>query len=284
MMGNTDEVKEAAADVAASAAADVASSSAEVTASAAAEAASSASGDQSPPSSSNGAAAPEETVALNIVYKKQKLQLEAPLDGTVEALKKQLHPLIEVPPSMQKVMIKGLARDDRTLRQLGVTSGAKVMVVGSTLNDVLSVAKPDGKVKEEVKEEPEKERLCEMKQHKKVLDKGKPDDVMPARKNVHEPLPPTPLSGMLNRTGGKVRLTFKMENDQLWIGTKERTEKVSMSSVKAVVSETITGHEDYHIVGLQLGPTEASRYWLYWVPAQYVNAVKDTVLGKWQYF
>ena len=47
---------------------------------------------------------------------------------------------------MQKVMIKGLARDDRTLRQLGVASGAKVMVVGSTLNDVLSVAKPDTKV------------------------------------------------------------------------------------------------------------------------------------------
>ena len=53
---------------------------------------------------------------------------------------------------------------------------------------------------------------------------------------------------MLNRTGGKVRLTFKLENDQLWIGTKERTEKVSMSSVKAVVSEPITGHEEYHIV------------------------------------
>ena len=49
---------------------------------------------------------------------------------------------------MQKVMIRGLARDDKTLRQLGVASGAKVMVVGSTLTDVLSVAKPDTKVSE----------------------------------------------------------------------------------------------------------------------------------------
>ncbi|XP_043199260.1 ubiquitin domain-containing protein UBFD1-like [Amphibalanus amphitrite] len=99
-----------------------------------------------------GASAKEEPpasaeVTLNIVYKKQKLQVQAALDGTVETLKKQLHPLIEVPPSMQKVMIRGLARDDKTLRQLGVTSGAKVMVVGSTLNDVLSVAKPDTKVR-----------------------------------------------------------------------------------------------------------------------------------------
>ena len=36
--------------------------------------------------------------------------------------------------------------------------------------------------------------------------------------------------------------------------------------------------------GIQLGPTEASNYWIYWVPAQYVEAVKEAILGKWQYF
>ena len=38
------------------------------------------------------------------------------------------------------------------------------------------------------------------------------------------------------------------------------------------------------IMAFQLGPTEASYYWVYWVPTQYVDAIKDTVLGKWQYF
>jgi len=75
-----------------------------------------------------------------------------------------------------------------------------------------------------------------------------------------------------------------MENDQLQIGTKERTEKISMSSIKNVVNEPIEGHEEYHILGIQLGPTEASRYWIYWVPAQYVDAIKDAILGKWHYF
>ena len=57
--------------------------------------------------------------------------------------------------------------------------------------------------------------------HKTVLDKhGKPDDVLPGLKNCKEPLPHVPLSGMYNKSGGKVRLTFKMEQDQLWIGTK----------------------------------------------------------------
>ncbi|KAK2543731.1 Ubfd1 [Columba livia] len=219
-----------------------------------------------------------------------------------------------LPPAMQKVMFKGLLPEEKTLREIKVTNGAKIMVVGSTINDVLAVNTPKEAAQQEVKaEENKKEPLCRQKvvddsntviyvlllyysavtfgscssseqQHRKVLDKGKPDDVMPSVKGVQERLPAVPLSGMYNKSGGKVRLTFKLEQDQLWIGTKERTEKLPMGSIKNVVSEPIEGHEDYHMMAFQLGPTEASYYWVYWVPTQYVDAIKDTVLGKWQYF
>mgnify|MGYP005984058237 FL=1 len=53
---------------------------------------------------------------------------------------------------------------------------------------------------------------------------------------------------MLNKHGGKVRLTFKLESDQLWLSTKERTEKLPMGSIKSIVSESIEGHEEYHIL------------------------------------
>lgn len=53
---------------------------------------------------------------------------------------------------------------------------------------------------------------------------------------------------MLNKHGGKVRLTFKLELDQVWIGTKERTDKIPMNSIKNVVSEAIEDHEEYHIM------------------------------------
>merc|ERR1719315_100211 len=146
-----------------------------------------------------------------------------------------------------------------TLRQVGVVKGTKVMVVGSTLNDVLEVAKKPTaqQLKEAAQEEAVKEAWSEQKQHQKVLDKGKPEDVMPGLKNTKESLPGVPLSGMLNKSGGKVRLTFKMELDQVWLGTKERTEKLPMNSIKAVTSEPIEGQEEYHILALQLGPTEA---------------------------
>ncbi|KAK5642339.1 hypothetical protein RI129_008506 [Pyrocoelia pectoralis] len=227
----------------------------------------------------------EELIEVKVIYNKNKYDVSTPANSTVSDFKKQLQGLLGVPDSMQKLMYKGLLQDNKTLSSLGINKGAKIMLVGSTLNDVLavsSVTKQD--VAELEKASSAKEPLCKQKIHRKVLDKGLPEDVMPGIKDLKESLPPIPLSGMLNKHGGKVRLTFKLEADQLWLSTKERTEKLPMQSIKNVVSEPIEGHEEYHVMGLQLGPTEASRYWVYWVPAQYIDAIKDVVLGKWQQY
>ncbi|XP_043486615.1 ubiquitin domain-containing protein UBFD1-like isoform X2 [Polistes fuscatus] len=227
----------------------------------------------------------EEKIDFKVIYNKQKINVNFALDGTVAELKTHLQNIISVPHVMQKVMFKGLAKDEQTLRNLGVTKGAKVMIVGSKLDDILAVSIPSKQdLADEASSAASKEPLSQQKVHRKVLDKGMPDDVMPGILDSKEPLPEFPISGMLNKSGGKVRLTFKLEQDQLWIGTKERTDKLPMNSIKGVISEPITDHPEYHIMGIQLGTTEASRYWIYWVPAQYVSAIKDAILGKWCYF
>lgn len=69
-----------------------------------------------------------------------------------------------LPPAMQKVMYKGLLPEDKTLREIKITSGAKIMVVGSTINDVLAVNTPKEVIQQEVKaEENKKEPLCRQK-------------------------------------------------------------------------------------------------------------------------
>lgn len=226
---------------------------------------------------------PSEIIDVKVVYNKNKYDVSAPANTTIADFKKQLQGLVGVPNTMQKLMYKGLLQDNQTLGSIGITKGAKIMLVGSTLNDVLAVSmttKPDHAESE--KAAASKEPLSKQKLHRKILDKGMPEDVMPAIKWCNESLPMVPLSGMLNKHGSKIRLTFKLEADQLWLSTKERTEKLRMASIKNVISEAITEHEEYHIVGLQIGPTEASHYWIYWVPAQYVEAIKNAVLGQWQ--
>jgi hypothetical protein len=110
---------------------------------------------------------------------------------------------------------------------------------------------------------------------------------------------------MRNQRNRPVRLTFRLELDQLWIATAgkkecsgikllakklkratdkqlvvaENTQKIPMSNISDIVSEPIENHEEYWIIGLRLGPTEQSRYWIYWVPAQYVQAIRMAILG-----
>lgn len=225
-----------------------------------------------------------EQIEFTVVFNKSRHDITFAYDATVLELKAHLERICGVPQSAQKLIIKGMARDNVTLRNAGIVKGGKVMLVGSKMDDILAVKSAPKEILEEKNSQTSKEPLCVQKNHRKVLDKGIPPDVMPGIKGVKEPLPPVPLSGMLNKHGGKVRLTFKPEQDQLWLGTKERTEKLAMTSIKSIVSEPIKEHEEYHIMGLQLGPTEGSRYWVYWVPAQYVEAIKDAVFGVWQFF
>ena len=124
---------------------------------------------------------------------------------------------------MQKLVYKGLARDDQTLRDLKVTEGAKFMLIGSTPEAVEEMQKAASTVSPVADETSasKKEPLSTVKPHCIVLEKHKiPEDVMPGILNCKEELPAIPLHGMYNKYGSKVRLTFKLESDSLWIGTK----------------------------------------------------------------
>ncbi|XP_025193287.1 ubiquitin domain-containing protein UBFD1-like isoform X2 [Melanaphis sacchari] len=221
------------------------------------------------------------SVEFTIIHNKDKYIVSMPLLSTIEQLKNKLVDIIGVPSKMQKIMIKGLAKDDQTLESLNVNSSSKIMVVGAKLQDIVAISLTNTEEESSSSKSgsTSKEPLCKKKLHQKVLERGIPDDALVGILNIKDPLPPHPLSGMLNKHGGKVRLTFKLEVDQLWIGTKERTQKVAMNTIRHVVSEPIEGHEEYHIVGFQLGTTEASRYWVYWVPAQYVDSIKEAIFG-----
>lgn len=222
-------------------------------------------------------------IPVNIVWGKKHFALTVSTASTVQGLKTLVQTVAGVPPAMQKLMYKGLMKDEQTLDQLKVQPNAKIVLIGSTIDDIVTVnEKPKGD-KEKMDDSPSAaastEPLSKQKQHTKIIDKGVPEDAMPGVKNAKYDLPAYPLSGMCNKFGGKVRLTFKLESDEVWIGTKERTEKIPMNQIRAIISEPIVGHDEYHIMAIQLGPTEASRYWVYWVPCQYVDAIKRMILG-----
>uniref|UniRef100_A0A673ULC5 Ubiquitin domain-containing protein UBFD1 n=1 Tax=Suricata suricatta TaxID=37032 RepID=A0A673ULC5_SURSU len=111
-----------------------------------------------------GGGAGRELVDLKIIWNKTKHDVKFPLDSTGSELKQKIHSITGLPPAMQKVMYKGLVPEDKTLREIKVTSGAKIMVVGSTINDVLAVNTPKDAAQQDAKaEENKKEPLCRQK-------------------------------------------------------------------------------------------------------------------------
>ncbi|RKO87361.1 hypothetical protein BDK51DRAFT_14012, partial [Blyttiomyces helicus] len=212
------------------------------------------------------------TVSFKLQHGKTAHDISLPLSTCVADLKAHVEVKTGVHANMQKLLYKGVLRDEQTLAEANVKDGVKVMLMASKVEDVLKLASAAATSKAapaSTAAKVERTRWCDQTEHKKILSKGKPDDAEPGVKNKKVPIPPRGVYGLLNSRGGKTRLTFKLEIDQLWIGTNERTQKVMIPSIKAVTSEPIVGMEEYHIVALQLGPTEKSNYFLYFVPAQY---------------
>jgi len=218
-----------------------------------------------------------EKVAFTLAFKKQVFNVEFGLEQTIGDLRQEVAKLSGVPAALQKLMLKGMLKNDSdTLRASGFKNGVKVMLIGSTIQDVLTTASTDAATTASSSAPVEREHMSEKLPHKKIIDKGKPEDVMYAVKFKHEALPES-LSGVLNNRGDKVRLTFKVYTQELWIASKSSTQKIPFLTIKDVHSEPIKGQEEYHIMSLQLGNSDATKYYLYWVPAQFVRAISATI-------
>eukprot|EP01114_Cavostelium_apophysatum_P012030 TRINITY_DN2670_c0_g1_i2.p1 TRINITY_DN2670_c0_g1~~TRINITY_DN2670_c0_g1_i2.p1 ORF type:complete len:185 (-),score=28.17 TRINITY_DN2670_c0_g1_i2:2-556(-) len=152
----------------------------------------------------------------------------------------------------------------RKLRELNIKDGVKVMLVGSSINDVMSAAAV-APVAEAAKTEEESttESLSDQTQHKKIIDKGVPEGAEPGKKGRNDPLPQTPLANIYNNLGTKVRLTFKVWSQELWIQSTTSTQKIPFATIRSIQSEPIKGHEEYHLMSLQLGNSERNKYFLY---------------------
>ncbi|OUC39730.1 rpsU-divergently transcribed protein [Trichinella nativa] len=207
----------------------------------------------------------EKLITILVSYCGQKHEISMPASSTLSQFKEKVEELTDVPPELQKLTYRPLMMDsEMTLESCGVTNGTKCLLIGNKREDI-----------EQIKSMTAENVVM----HKSVLAKGKPNSAMIGIRNVQDPLPPFPIIGMTTKGGALARMVFKLELDQVWITTKERTNKIPMNQIRNIVNEKIDGYEEYHIMGLQLGTTENSRIWLYWVPAQFVDAIRNAILG-----
>ncbi|UJR14062.1 hypothetical protein I4U23_001059 [Adineta vaga] len=211
-------------------------------------------------------------ITLNIRYKTQTFSITCDLYDTLKDLKDKVDKLTDVDPQVQKLVYKSITsvkRDDATttLKDLNLTDGQTLLLVGATRAEISSASglKSSASGCKDATDDyasgsSKKEPLCKQTKHEKVLKTGKPDNAHVGIRYQNHSLPPS-IDGlymsMLSQSAKKARLTFKLEQDELWINTAETTKKIPMTQIRNVIDEPIEGHEEYSIVGFQTGTTES---------------------------
>lgn len=225
-----------------------------------------------------------------VIFNKKNIEFHVDTEkDTLGMFREQVSTSTSVPQALQKLMLKGaiLKDDSATLATLGVRAGVKLLLVGSPISDVVEVneGKNAAAAAAATEKSPSQQRTDTIGEgaqgklpHKQVIEKGPPSDALPGLRGTHEPaVPASPMGGLVNSRGERVRLTFKVFSQELWIGTAAATEKLPFGAIRQMFSEPIVGHEEYSIIAFQLGQTEASRYYVYWVPSQYVRAIRNLI-------
>lgn len=222
------------------------------------------------------------TVKFKVQYGKSAVEVEKPTTTTVGDLKKEVETTLGIPPEYQKLMFKGMLKnDDDTLEQVGLKSGAKILLIATKPSDIAATKAAPAATSTNLKWDAPTEPLSKQQPHAKIISKGKPEGAWDGMKDKQVQLTDaqTYIPGLYNSQGTKVRLTFKPEIQQVWIGSATSTQKVAYSMISKIEAHPIDGQEEYSIMSLNVGHGAASRYWLYFVPSQYVASIKIRILG-----
>ncbi|XP_054160041.1 ubiquitin domain-containing protein UBFD1-like [Oppia nitens] len=212
---------------------------------------------------------------FRIIYDKKSFELSLQSNTTVTQLKNEIQRLTQIAPDMQKLILKGKAihKNADTLATVGVKNNDKILVVGTTLYDISAALKPDIDVNND-KEITNGQRFCNQNKHKKIVDKGKPKNVMIGYKNGNEELPINGIEGLVDKMEKTCRLSFKLESDQFCIHYNANSYQHNITDVVHIEDQTIDGHEEYCILCIELKHRKI--IWLYWVPHQYIKAIRKT--------
>lgn len=213
---------------------------------------------------------------------------------TVGALKECVRKVTGVTEGLRLMLRGAILKDEsRPLGAAGVRAAAKLLLVGSAASEIAGVNDRRGVAP--VADAPAPvargaargvlpvtlgKGVQDQPVHRRIIDAGPPADALPGVRGARDVLPAQPLTGILNGRREATRLTFKPFAQELWISTHAQTEKVPFFTVRNVMWEPIRGHEEYAVVAFQLGAldSERSRYYVYWVPVQYAQAIRNTIL------
>ena len=193
-------------------------------------------------------------MTVKVSYGKRILELQLHPTDSIAALKQRLEQETGVSVPRQRLFLKGtvhsgpIKEDTAVLGELGLRPASRFLLVGATDQEVAEASRDLPKLVEEGRHyvEKAKPQQEDNPEERKIIEKGLPSDVMPVqngRQRITQP-----ITGLLNNAGAKIRITLKYDQEEIWIASPTRTQKLSFAQISSVTSKPIRQHPGYLLV------------------------------------
>jgi hypothetical protein len=123
--------------------------------------------------------------------------------------------LTAIAPALQKLLFKGVLKDEKTIEESKIVPGSRIILMGTTAKDVLQVATPIVAAIDDKPEQPPS--LLDETKHQKIIAKGVPDGAEPGIFGDKSPVPDRGIVSLWNNIGVKSRLSFLVGSGEIQV-------------------------------------------------------------------
>lgn len=229
-----------------------------------------------------------EIVPIELKNNKNTYNFEFGAENTVLEMKKFIESYSNIPIKNQKLMFRGAMKDELTLKASGLksTSSNKIMLIGSPPELIENVQKNAAKSLAPTVWFPESKEVVkkwyELPKHARPLASGPPEGAITPILGEKRLLPADKqITHLLNSECEVVRVRFLKAQGVINISSTKYTEVIAYGSIVNVSSQPMQDYPGYHMMCLTAA---RSTQYLYYVPEQFVEAIKDDILGKFVYY
>ena len=154
-----------------------------------------------------------DTIKFKVTHGKIQINVSLGTESKLKDLKIILEQQTGVPVMLQKLFFKGpLKNDDLLLISLKLRESSKLLLVGSTANEISETSNIRTMVEEEKKFDIPRDSFTQDQQ--KIIDKGPSVDCIPPDLFNNSVIPDT-SPGLYNHIGSNIRLTIKKDTDEI---------------------------------------------------------------------
>lgn len=215
---------------------------------------------------------------IGVAYKGQSYTIPVEEETTIGQVKEWLHGETGIEAHHQKLLFKGVLRDDYTINDYKIDNKSRIILMGTPAQNITQVQSAQAQPTKFEKDEQETPWEDE-ERHKKIIKMGAVANAMPGNNGVWALPDSGSITNLRNQFGNQCRMVF--EFDCIRLSTNQGSTHIPYDVIRDVSWQKLSRFPGYGILHFNTdGKNVSKNLFLYFVPLQYMESIKLHVLMK----